>query len=242
MTYFRDFPSVFYKFGDETTEDVFRNISIYSDVVDQAKNALTLYEDYFIQEGQRPDQISYGLYGSTDFFWTFYMMNDKLRERGWPLSRRELFEEATKQYNLLILTTRTKLTDRFKIGQTISGNVSGHTGKIIHRELDLGQLYISGNTGNFTAGETIESTNSSGIVETIVLHATELQINTAHHYENASKEIVDIDPRVGPGAGITEVTWLDRLIDLNDELRQIRVIRNSDIREVSEAFKSAIRS
>ena len=69
-----------------------------------------------------------------------------------------------------------------------------------------------------------------------------MQINAANHYENASKEIVDIDPRVGPGAGITEVTWLDRLIDLNDELRQIRVIRNSDIREVSEAFKSAIRS
>ena len=190
----------------------------------------------------RPDQISQEINATPIYHWTFYILNDLIRERGWPLSRRELFEEATKQYNQLILTTRTELNDRFKVGQTISGNISGHTGKIIPRELDLGQIYISSNTGNFTAGETIESTNSSGIVETIVLHATELQINTAHHYENASKEIVDIDPRVGPGAGITEVTWVDRLIDLNDELRQIRVIRNSDIREVSEAFKSAIRS
>ena len=168
-------------------------------------------------------------------------MNTKIRERGWPLSQQAAYEKAVKDYNQLILTTRTKLTNKFKIGQTISGNISGHTGRIIHRELDLGQLYITSNTGTFTAGETIESTNSSGVVETIVLNSTSAQMNAAHHYENASKETTDIDPETGPGAGITEITWLERLIAQNDELRQIKVIRASNVKQVSDAFKDSLR-
>jgi len=241
MSYFRDFPIIEYKFGQEATPDLFRNIAVYADVIDQVRNSVTTYQDYQVLPDERPDQASYNIYGSVNYYWTFYLMNPHLRERGWPLSQQTAFEKATKDYNIRVLTTRTKLTDRFKIGQTVSGNVSGHTGKIIHRKLDLGQLYIASNTGAFTAGETIQSTNSSGVVETIVLHSTELQINAAHHYENASKETVDIDPEVGPGAGITEVTWLERLIAQNDELRQIKVIRPNNIRQVSDAFKDALR-
>jgi len=241
MTYFQDFPTIEYKFGEEKTTDLFRNIAIYSDVVDQVRNAITAYQDYQIQPDERPDQASYNIYGSVNYYWTFYLMNPHLRERGWPLSRQTAFEKGTKDYDQLILTTRTKLTDKFKVGQTVSGNSSGHTGNIVHRELDLGQLYIGSNTGNFTAGENIQSTNSSGVVETIVLNSTELQVNAAHHYENASKDVVDIDPEVGPGAGITEVTWLERLIAQNDELRQIKVIRPNNIRQVSDAFKDALK-
>ena len=241
MTYFRDFPTVQYLFGDEKTTDLFRNISIYSDVIDQVRNSVTSYQDYYIQSGERPDQASFTIYDTEDYYWTFYLMNGKIRERGWPLSQQAVYEKATKIYSQLILTTRTTLTDKFKVGQTISGNISGHSGKIVHRELDLGQLYISSNTGTFTAGETIESTNTSGVVETIVLHSTSSQINAAHHYENASKEVVDIDPTTGPGAGITEVTWLERLISQNDELRQIKVVRPRHIIQVTEAFKDALR-
>ena len=242
MSYFRGFPTTFYKFGDEKTDDVFRNIAIYADVIDQIKTNLTAYENYNIGPSERPDQSSYKLYGTVDYYWTFFMMNAKLREQGWPLSRRAVYDLGQSKYNQLILTTRTELTDRFKVGQIISGNISGHSGKIVHREIDLGQLYISSNTGDFTAGETIESTNSSGVVETIVLNSTSIQANAAHHYENASGHNVDIDPRVGPGAGISEVTWLERLINENDELTRIRVIRSQNIKEVSEAFKRAIKT
>ena len=241
MKYFKDYEDVLYLFGSNEQQTLTPNLSIYVDVIDQVKDDISFLTYYNILEGTRPDQASVQLYGTTLYYWTFYLMNPHLRERGWPLSQQTAFEKATKDYDIRVLTTRTKLTDRFKIGQIIGGNVSGHTGKIVHRRLDLGQLYISNNTGAFTAGETIQSTNSSGVVETIVLHSTELQINAAHHYENASKETVDIDPEVGPGAGITEVTWLERLIAQNDELRQIKVIRPNNIRQVSDAFKNALR-
>ena len=41
---------------------------------------------------------------------------------------------------------------------------------------------------------------------------------------------------------ISQKEEINKKTSLNDELRQIRVLRNSDVREVSEAFKSAIRS
>ena len=68
-----------------------------------------------------------------------------------------------------------------------------------------------------------------------------VKYNSAHHYENADKEWVDIDPETGPGVSLTEITWLDRLVKANDDLRQIRVIRNNIIDDVVRSFRDAVR-
>ena len=109
--YFRNFPEIDYIFGNELNASKFENISIYSDVVDQVKNVVTAYEDYNIYPGERPDQVSFNLYGTTEHYWTFYLMNDKLREQGWPLSNKALEDWATKNYNEIIVNTQTTLTD-----------------------------------------------------------------------------------------------------------------------------------
>ena len=40
MTFFSNFPVVQYKFGDEDTNDLFRNLSNYTTVIDQIKNEM----------------------------------------------------------------------------------------------------------------------------------------------------------------------------------------------------------
>lgn len=242
MQYFKNFPAVPYGFGDESLPNVFRNLSLYATVIDEVRNNIAFYQDYHIQEFERPDQVSYKLYGTPNFHWTFYFMNDKIRERGWPLSNRDIIEKANKIYSDKVITTRTLLVDRFKMGQTITGTESGATGKIDHRHLNLGQLVIENSVGTFRAGETVQSTNADGIVEEIVVTSFEEEYNSAHHYENAAGEYVDIDPTVGPGAQLTEVTYLDRLVNENDELKQIRVIKPTSVVDVTNAFKEAIRS
>ena len=242
MQYFKNFPAVPYGFGDESLPSVFRNLSLYATVIDEVRNNIAFYQDYHIQEFERPDQVSYKLYGTPNFHWTFYFMNDNIRERGWPLSNRDIIAKAQKLYSLNTITTRTLLVDRFKIGQTISGTVSGATAKIDHRHLNIGQLVVSSVVGTFRAGETVQSTNADGIVEEIVVTSFEEEYNSAHHYENAAGEYVDIDPTVGPGAQLTEVTYLDRLVNENDELKQIRVIKPTSVVDVTNAFKEAIRS
>ena len=240
--YFKYFPIIDYKFADETSPAKFENISVYADVVDQIADATMIYEEYNILPGERPDQVSEKLYGTPDYHWTFYLMNDNIREQRWPLANNKLFETATVKYATRVITTRTKLTDKFKVGQTITGSTSSATATIGKRNLDLGQLYLENITGTFVAGENVTSTNSDNVIETIVITSYEFQYNAAHHYENASGEIVDIDPEVGPGAQLTEVTWLERVNKINEANKQIKVIKPGVVRDIVKAFRDAIGS
>ena len=246
MNFFRYFPRRFYKFGDESKEAVFENLSIYSDMVDQIKDKVSLYQDYYILPDERPDQVSMKLYGTPDYHWTFFLMNDSLRESGWPYSDAEVYLFAQKKYDHTVLTTRTKIYDRFKIGQTMNGLTSGASAVIVHRNLQLGQLWVQGVPNPaFINGETITSTDANGSLESIILTSSEIQYNAVHHYENASGEWVDIGFESNgnysdPGGLNTPITWLDKLTTENNALKQIRVVRPNSIEIVAESFRTAV--
>lgn len=251
MSYFNFFPRTDYRFGDELNPDRFRNISVYADVIDQLKDNIAFYYDYNIEEGERPDQLSDKIYGIPTYHWTFFLLNDNIREGGWPLSNADLIAKAEATYPHTTLTTKTQITtvnrsvqenSIFQVGRTVSGNTSGATATIDHRHLDLGQIVVRGVNGTFIAGETVSSVNADGDTETILLESASIEYNAAHHYENTAGEVVDIDPTVGPSAFLVEVTFLDRLVARNDDLKQIRVIKPSAIEEVSRSFREAIRS
>ena len=73
----------------------------------------------------------------------------------------------------------------------------------------------------------------------VTVQSVSKQFNSAHHYENTSGRI-DIDPTVGPGALLTEVTYMDRVISQNNNLKQIRVFKPGDINEVVKSFREAV--
>ena len=132
MLYFEEFENITYNFGDEVDPVIFQNISIYADVVDTIKNSISFLNVHTIQEGFRPDQVSLQIYGTPLYYWTFYLVNDDIREQGWPLPRYELEEYVHKAFPNTTLTTRdANLATKFKVGQTISGGTSSASGKII---------------------------------------------------------------------------------------------------------------
>ena len=235
--YFRYLSKEFYLFGNEPTPDVFPNLALYADVIDQIKDSVTLYEDITILDNERPDQTSFRLYGTPDFHWTFFLMNNKLREQGWPLSNAKAETYAKRKYTNNVITTRTALTSLtgfFKTGDTITGRSSGVSATILHRNLDLGQIVTS---GAFTAGENLETSGTSSLVNVFSITAEHL---AAHHYIDGDKVITDIDPTVGPGGLLTEVTFLDRVNEQNATLRQIKAIKRNNISEIVEAFREAV--
>jgi len=240
--YFIFFPTVDYKFGDETTNARFKNISIYTDVLDQVADATSSYQDYFIIPGERPDHVSDKLYGTPEYHWTFYLMNDAIREQRWPVTDSRLYDLSLEKYSAKVITTRSKLTDKLKIAQTLSGGSSGATATIGKRNLDLGQLFLENVSGTFIAGENVNSTNANGDIETITIFSFTDQYNTVHHYENADGSYADIDPEVGPGVLLTGVTYFNRLEKLNTANRQLKVIKPTIINEVVRAFRDAVRS
>lgn len=242
MSYFKNFPNMFYQFGNEKSIELFQNLSLYVDIIDQIKNNYTFYHSYYIQQNERPDQLSMRLYDTPEYHWTFYLMNDTIRERGWPLSNKEIIEKCQKDYPHLVITTRDSLTGIFKIGTTVTGKVSGATGRIAHRTLDLGQLHLENINGRFIAGEILNWTNEINLIDTVTSYSISDEYLAAHHYEDGDGNHVDIDPYVGPGAQLTEITYLDRHLALNNQLKSIRVIKSEVIDEVVSAFNEAIKS
>ena len=247
MPYFKDFPNTFYKFGTEDTSVLFQDISTYVDVIDAIKDEASVYTKYYIQNNERPDQLSFKLYGTTDFYWTFFMMNDNIREQGWPLSNNEIVNFAQKELSLNTITSRALLAGFFPVGTKIEGLYSGATGIVDHRHLDLGQLVlrdvVPGLNGYFK-GDGVDQLRvfGSGISSGIYVHAYEPEYLSAHHYEDVNELTVDIDPAIGPGASLTEISHLDRYISLNNSLKEIRIIKKDSIFQVAEAFNEAIRS
>jgi hypothetical protein len=145
--YFQRFEKLYYKFGDETSYSLFQNLTQYVDIIDQVKPQQAFYEDYTIKSGDRPDTLALQLYGDYTHYWTFYLMNDHLRESGWPLKTEELLERAKGFYPHRIITTTADIATAeggydFKVGRTVTGQISGTVGTIIKRNLDLGQLTI----------------------------------------------------------------------------------------------------
>ena len=138
MSYFDKFSLVEYRYGDEdeSQRTLSEDLSIYVDLLDQVDDLISFYEYYYIVNGERPDALSYKLYGNIDYYWTFFLMNPALREAGWPLPQKNLDEfivkrfsgavfypSATDDFNLF--TTGT--TWKYSLGSTTSSGTANNT-------------------------------------------------------------------------------------------------------------------
>lgn len=189
MSYFNNFNPVLYQFGNETTYSLATDLTQYVDLIDQVKTRDLLVDDYTIPYNERPDQTAFRLYGNSDYYWTFFLANDHIRERGWPLTYNEVIEAAKKRYPHRMITMkllqpdvidyydednkpiyRSKIIgtapDNFPIGTVVTGSETGTKGIIIKRDLSLGTFVVD--TENVVTESTIEKQvvvpNSNGIV------------------------------------------------------------------------------
>lgn len=241
MNYFKNFPVIAYSFGNEISQNVFQDISAYVEIVDEIKDNLDFYSPYTILEGERPDQLSQKLYDTPAFYWTFFLMNDGIRELGWPLLQSQVLDLVAKQFPYQVVTTTADLTGIFKPGQIITGLSSGATGTIISRRLDYGQLIVN-TTGTFLSGELVTST-VSGTLQSITLSSGSVaQYNSIYQWVNSDGVAVDVDPTVGTSAVYTPITYYDKYVADNDVLRTIRIIKPVAVNSVFRAFNEMLTS
>jgi len=244
--YFQRFPFVEYNFGDNEANTIFPNITSYIDMIDQLKSEVAFYEKYTILDGDRPDVVSQKLYGTPDYHWTFFFMNDGLRESGWPLPEREMRELVKKRYPHRTVTTEDAIAANFLPGDFVLGKTSGTTGRVIERNLDLGQIVIAsdeneaglnnnfGQTEQIVAGTTAEeqAINTANLISECV------QYNATLYYKNSAGDIVDIDPYNQTTSGLIPTTIMEDNIEFNDKLKDIIIIKPDRIASVvSEYFR-----
>ena len=101
--YFKQFPDVDYalqvnsagKSKNIKIKDYFRLTRVRDDIFAES----TLYNEYIVKNGERPDQIAYNTYGSEKYYWIILQVNDIVDYYNeWPLSQMELEKYITEKY------------------------------------------------------------------------------------------------------------------------------------------------
>ena len=215
MAYFNQFPSVNYRFEDtdgNQTELEYTNLIAFSAVIDDIIEDQTTYSYHTIHDGERPDILSYRLYGTVDYYWTFYIMNPHLKYCGWPLSSRDLqtkMDEDLPGQCLVFLPqqevsygsetgwTQHEMIENFPIGSTVyqtqgSGDVA--IGTVYARNVNLGQIFVRNDNDVIFANNTIIVNSLSAPTEILIPRIIFDPAHLAtHHFEDGDGDHVDVD-------------------------------------------------
>ena len=157
--FFKQLPKVKYDFNRsgviQEMVDLFRHVKPLPSFLDNA----SAYRFYEIPNGERPDVISTRIYGTPDFYWTFFVVNDFLHDgyRAWPMSQEQLLKYMETEYNGFAIetnpTTRLDLANslagKFELGETLVGDTSNATGTITKKNIDMSQLVVQNVTGAY---------------------------------------------------------------------------------------------
>ena len=236
--FFRNFPLAEYKFGNEETTALFQNISAYINIIDELKDDVAFFNTLHIAEGERPDTLSFKLYETTEFYWTFYYLNDHVRESGWPITIQELYTRVKKDYPNRVVTTNSPMHSILLPGTPVRGSQSGTLGTVVKRNLDMGQLIIRAN-GNFNdqtsategAFEEILDNSDGAEATSKVTSVTEVaQYDAVHHYEDSTGEFQFLTPNTDGGgvnltvgSGFTPVTYWERYEKRNNAYKKLHL-------------------
>jgi len=123
MPYFSYFPSISYVTDptDLTKIILVKDITIRAKISDYFKNFAITSLPYTIQDGERPETLSYRIYDRVDLYWTILLFNeihDPTFE--WPLSSAELESKLQKKYKgyALYYPDSARIPDTFQLQDT----------------------------------------------------------------------------------------------------------------------------
>ena len=123
MSFFKQFPTIQYNLFDSgefiTMKNIFRHVSVN----DIGLDGITSYTYQSINDGERPDILSQRLYKTPDYYWTFFILNNRLKSglAQWPKTQRELerhLEQTHDTYSVMQFIPQTTVED----GETITFN------------------------------------------------------------------------------------------------------------------------
>jgi hypothetical protein len=110
-TFFHNFPRIDLKIN--TTQSInYTDLFRFVDVRDVFLPNYNNYAWYEIKDGERPDNVSQTLYSSPEYYWTFFIVNDRLKNgmSEWPLSTNALdtyVKEKYGEYGIVVIEPTT---------------------------------------------------------------------------------------------------------------------------------------
>jgi hypothetical protein len=266
MSFFQQFPKAKYDFQNNgivtNIVDLFRFIKVDDKMLDD----LSLYRYYQIRNGDRPDVVSQEVYGASEYYWTFFIVNEQLKSglTAWPMDSQTFDHYIETEYDGVVIETypvivrdgdgqildhRNSLSGRFEVGETVVGFLSGATGKVVRTDVQLCQLVLSDVTGTFQPSEIVRGVTTEDSVTSYRVFRWQ---DAPHHYEDSngliSYNAIHIDEQgsggaIQPGTSDSELTPIsnyDFEMQLNEERANIRIVRPESIYEFSKAFRELL--
>jgi hypothetical protein len=125
MSFFKQFPTKEYDTLSTGQLQTLIDISRAVDVNDILAEDSVAYTKYNIIDGARPDIVSQLLYNTPEYYWTFFIVNDHLKDgyRAWPKSEVALEKYIDENYNMVIMESPTANNwsfNRFPLNQYLS--------------------------------------------------------------------------------------------------------------------------
>ena len=78
-------------------------------------------------------------------------------------------------------------------------------------------------------------------IKTITVDGVANQYDAVHHYENSDGEWADVDPFNLSTGNLTAISYYDRLVRQNDNLKQIRVLKPGVAVQIFNEFQKLLR-
>ena len=212
--------------------DLLKNLTAKAKVSDELINNAGFYQTVEIIDGERPDHLSQRLYGSDKYHWTFLLLNPQIKNiwDDWPMKYSQLVEYCIEKYQYLAADTDTTLNNKFILGETVQGQVSGALGKIKEIHVNMGYVVIEKTSGTFTVtGETIFGVDSQ---DSVACNFIKSQAYAPHHHvdDSTSKWV----PR--RASGTTAYSYIDYESAITEQNRNVKVIRPEHIRPIANQF------
>ena len=282
MSYFSMFPTEGY---DYYRDGIVQNVvGIYKSVrpLQNFIDNLAGYNYYEIKNGERPDIVSQRLYGSVNYYWTFFIINEFLHDGigVWPMSQEDLTEYINNEYNGYAIESRPdilrnsdgqiidytdSLAGKFKLGETITGGISGATGTLTKKDVYLNQLVVQDVSGGAFLGNAsgnvggLEDVTGSTSQDSVLSYMAYEYASAPHHYyrtddpteiqvsptvffsqtdDSPTNEILNIGST--STAELSYTTNRQYIHALNDERSKIKVLDGSVIAKFVSTFESLL--
>ena len=229
--YFSNIENVAIDVDGSGNSDLLKNLTARAKVSEELMNSGGFYTTITVQDGERPDILSKRLYNDERYHWTFLLLNPQIKNiwDDWPMSSAQLLDYATNKYQYLAADTDDSLVDKFIVGETVTGSVSGATGIVKEIHVNLGYVTIEKTSGTFAeTGETIQGGNSS---DSVSCNFIKSQAYAPHHHVDSSGNWAK-----RASSGTTAYSYIDYEEAVTEQNRNIKVIKPLNIRTVANQF------
>lgn len=238
--FFENFPEIQYKLNTGrivTIKDFFRKAKVEQSAISNIVD----YQLYELEDGERPDVVATKLYGNPDLHWVLFLVNNFESYTDWHKSNDAFESYIDEKYNGDTLTAyaTSDIIDangKFLLGERVTCPNGKKLGYVVGVEPTFNRIHIDVIGARFEAWETGDAQDAKTVrgvyseKQFRIKSVTKYRDAVAYYKKDHLRSTKNLD-------GYTAVSFYDHEYELNQNKRQIKVIKPSMVKSVVAEFE-----